>query len=78
MINLCTPSLTVGFHRTANGTNIWNALDYPAAVVPVTRVNAKEDPKAAPHAFRNGLDKLIYTMCTLPLSDFAERRQRLT
>ncbi|KAH7099778.1 general amidase [Auriculariales sp. MPI-PUGE-AT-0066] len=46
------PAPPHGMNLTAQGTNIWNVLDYPVAVVPVTK-------------FRNALDKVFYDMsCT--------------
>ncbi|KAG2145199.1 general amidase [Suillus clintonianus] len=43
-------------------TIVWNALDYPAAVFPVTTVDSTLDGKAPPHGFYDDFDKDIYEM----------------
>ncbi|KZT66402.1 amidase [Daedalea quercina L-15889] len=43
-------------------TSVWNALDYAAAVFPVTKVDAAVDTKPAPHAFHSSIDKTYYEM----------------
>lgn len=50
--------------RIAAYTIVFNVLDYPSCVVPVTRVSQKLDPKVAAHEFRNAEDRVIYDMCT--------------
>ena len=52
---------------------MWNALDYPACVLPVTRVNQTLDAKQPPHPFLSDRDKIIYELCmhlspVLPIS----------
>ncbi|KAG2137384.1 general amidase [Suillus bovinus] len=51
-----------GKNRYLDYTAVWNALDYPAAVFPVTTVDSTLDRKARPHAFHNDIDKDIYEM----------------
>jgi hypothetical protein len=42
---------------------VWNALDYPATVFPVTAVDPTLDAKTSPHEFYGDFDKNIYEMC---------------
>ncbi|KAG1779422.1 general amidase [Suillus placidus] len=51
-----------GKNRYVDYTIVWNALDYPAAVFPVTTVDSTLDGKAPPHAFYDDFDKDIYEM----------------
>lgn len=60
------PAPPHGFHRVSAYTNVWNVLDYPSCVVPVTRVSQTLDLKAEPHEFRNEEDKILYEMYTGP------------
>jgi hypothetical protein len=50
-------------HRYANYTTVWNTLDYPAAVFPVTTVDSALDGKEPPHSFYDDFDKTVYEMC---------------
>ncbi|EJD42747.1 amidase signature enzyme [Auricularia subglabra TFB-10046 SS5] len=43
---------------------VFNVLDFPAAVIPVTRVDPELDVPAEKHDFRNIQDQLIYEMYT--------------
>jgi hypothetical protein len=45
-------------------TVIWNALDYPAAVFPVTTVDSAIDVKKPPHTFLSETDKRVYELCS--------------
>ncbi|OAX34389.1 general amidase [Rhizopogon vinicolor AM-OR11-026] len=45
-----------------NYTMVWNGLDYPASVFPVTTVDPILDAKKHRHDFYDVLDKLIYQM----------------
>lgn len=45
---------------------IWNTLDYPALVVPVSRVDQSLDVKKSAHQFYNKLDKANYELCSCP------------
>ncbi|KAG2134391.1 general amidase [Suillus bovinus] len=45
-----------------NYTTVWNALDYPAAIFPVTTVDPTLDGKKPPHSFYDDFDKDIYEM----------------
>jgi len=50
-----------GENRDALYTALWNALDYPVAVVPVTTVDPALDVQhATPHEFRSEDDKWVY------------------
>ncbi|KZV89596.1 general amidase [Exidia glandulosa HHB12029] len=60
------PAPPHGLYRIAAYTNVWNVLDCPSCVVPVTRVDQTLDVKAAPHEIRNDEDKIIYDMYTGP------------
>ncbi|KAG2159900.1 general amidase [Suillus bovinus] len=51
-----------GKNRDANYTTVWNALDYPAAIFPVTTVDPTLDGKKPPHSFYDDFDKDIYEM----------------
>lgn len=44
-------------------TTIWNGLDYPAAVFPVTTVDPVVDVKKPPHKFLSEADKQVYELC---------------
>lgn len=50
-------------HRYANYTTVWNALDYPAAIFPVTTVDPTLDGKQLRHDFYDDFDKDVYEMC---------------
>ncbi|KAM6501200.1 general amidase [Amanita muscaria] len=41
-------------------TAVWNSLDYPAFVLPVTRVSPELDPKLPPPVFYSDRDKQLY------------------
>jgi amidase len=41
---------------------IWNALDYTALTIPVSKVDPTLDPVKAPHKFYNGEDKANYEL----------------
>lgn len=47
----------------AGYTAVWNALDYPACVFPVTRVDPILDAPKPPHAFIDDRDKANYEFC---------------
>ncbi|KAF7791824.1 hypothetical protein EIP86_002848 [Pleurotus ostreatoroseus] len=49
-----------GMNATATYTAVWNALDYPACVFPVTRVDPVLDPPRPPHDFIDDRDKENY------------------
>ncbi|KAI0793475.1 general amidase [Abortiporus biennis] len=51
-----------GEKRGAVYTIIWNTLDCPALVIPVTTVDADRDVKQPPHEFRSPDDKAIYDL----------------
>ncbi|KAG2104409.1 general amidase [Suillus discolor] len=51
-----------GKNRYVDYTAVWNALDYAAAIFPVTTVDSTLDGKAPPHAFYNDFDKDVYEM----------------
>ena len=50
-------------HSLAAYTTVFNVLDYPAAVIPVTRVDPVLDVPAEKHEFRHVEDKVVYEMC---------------
>ncbi|OAX37140.1 general amidase [Rhizopogon vinicolor AM-OR11-026] len=45
-----------------NYTAVWNVLDYPATIFPVTTVDPNLDAKKSPHYFYDGFNKGIYEM----------------
>ncbi|KAG2120925.1 general amidase [Suillus discolor] len=54
-----------GKNRYANYTTVWNALDYPATVFPVTTVDPTldaRDEKDPPHRFYGQFDQDVYEM----------------
>ncbi|KAG0696600.1 general amidase [Suillus ampliporus] len=51
-----------GKNRYTNYTTVWNALDYPAAIFPVTTVDSTLDGKEPRHDFYDDFDKHIYEM----------------
>ncbi|KAG1736073.1 general amidase [Suillus paluster] len=51
-----------GKNRYANYTTVWNALDYPAAIFPVTTVDSILDGKEPRRGFYDDLDKHIHEM----------------
>ncbi|KAL0071732.1 hypothetical protein AAF712_000654 [Marasmius tenuissimus] len=55
-----TPAPPHGTTKNANYTMIWNALDYAALVIPVSKVDQKLDVKRERSAFYNDDDKAHY------------------
>jgi len=51
-----------GLNTVTSYTVIWNALDYPAAVLPVTTVDPAIDVKKPPHNFLSETDKRVYEL----------------
>ncbi|KDQ63721.1 hypothetical protein JAAARDRAFT_120627 [Jaapia argillacea MUCL 33604] len=51
-----------GQTRSAVYTLIWNALDYPALVLPVTTVDPSLDVKPPMHEYRNCADQCLYKL----------------
>ncbi|KDQ55801.1 hypothetical protein JAAARDRAFT_37227 [Jaapia argillacea MUCL 33604] len=51
-----------GKNRSANFTMVWNGLDYPACVFPVTQVIETIDVKKPPHQFLSETDKTTYEL----------------
>ncbi|KAM6501145.1 general amidase [Amanita muscaria] len=49
-----------GQNNIATYTVVWNNLDYPAFVLPVTRVSSELDSKRPPPVFFSDLDKQLY------------------
>lgn len=47
---------------------LFNALDYPACVFPVTTVDPQLDRPAAPHKFLSEADKAIFELCESTLT----------
>ena len=50
-------------YRVTSYTVIWNALDCPAAVLPVTNVDPAIDVKKPPHNFISETDEQVYELC---------------
>ena len=50
-------------HRNADYTTVWNSLDYPALVFPVTAVDPVLDPPKPAHNFLSEEDREIYRLC---------------
>ena len=55
---------TTVYYSEVNYTTIWNALDYPVAVLPVTTVDPVIDIKQPPHKFLSEADKRVYELCS--------------
>ncbi|KAG1757530.1 general amidase [Suillus lakei] len=51
-----------GKNKYANYTTVWNTLDYPAAIFPVTTVDSTLDGKEPPHSFYDDFDKSVYEL----------------
>ncbi|KAH7931012.1 general amidase [Leucogyrophana mollusca] len=51
-----------GLNRYTNYTTVWNALDYPACVFPVSTVDPAVDVKKPAHSFVDAFDKSIYDL----------------
>ncbi|KAG6906122.1 hypothetical protein DXG01_015796 [Tephrocybe rancida] len=49
-----------GKHATVAYTTVWNVLDYPALVIPVSKVDQALDVKKPAHEFLNELDESNY------------------
>jgi hypothetical protein len=49
--------------RYSNYTTVWNGLDYPASIFPVTTVDPTLDAKNPLRKFYDDVDKTIYEMC---------------
>ena len=47
----------------ASFTSVFNALDYPSCVFPVTRVDPVIDAKKPPHQFLSKSDEENYNLC---------------
>jgi len=45
-----------------NYTMIWNVVDYPAVVFPVTTVDPAVDVKKPPHKFLSEIDRQVYEL----------------
>ncbi|EJD42742.1 general amidase [Auricularia subglabra TFB-10046 SS5] len=58
------PAPPHGMYRLAAYTTVFNVLDYPAAVIPITRVDPVLDAPAEKHEFRHVEDKVVYEMYT--------------
>ncbi|KAG2366570.1 general amidase [Suillus spraguei] len=55
-------ALPHGKNRYADYTTVWNSLDYPAAIFPVTTVDSTLDRKEPPHSFYDDIDKEVYEL----------------
>ncbi|KAG6863531.1 hypothetical protein C0993_011189 [Termitomyces sp. T159_Od127] len=51
-----------GEDRYVAYTMVWNVLDYPALVIPVSKVDPALDAKKPAHEFLSDMDKLIYEL----------------
>ncbi|KAF9011699.1 amidase signature domain-containing protein [Cyathus striatus] len=49
-----------GLNKTASYTMVWNVLDYPALIMPVSKVDLELDKPVPPHAFYGKADKENY------------------
>jgi amidase len=56
-----------GMNKSANYTLWCNALDYPALVIPVTKVDAELDTKIPAHQFLSEGDEKNYEFCAWKL-----------
>lgn len=50
-------------HSSAEYTLVWNALDYPACVFPVTEVDPVLDQPKPAHQFLSKADQWVYELC---------------
>jgi len=55
-----------GKNNSAEYTFIWNALDYPACVFPVTKVNPVLDQPKSAHQFLSKTDQRVYELYDTP------------
>lgn len=55
--------IVLAHHSYVAYTMVWNVLDYPALVIPVSRVDPALDVKKPAHEFLSDLDKSIYELC---------------
>lgn len=55
--------LNLFIYSTADFTLIWNALDYPALIIPVTKVDPALDKVKPPHQFLSDEDKANHEFC---------------
>ncbi|KAF8221180.1 amidase [Tricholoma matsutake] len=53
-----------GKNRNTQYTTVWNVLDYPAVVIPVSKVDPNLDKAKPPHAFLSRTDKAHYETYT--------------
>jgi len=51
-----------GLNSVTNYTMIWNVVDYPAVVFPVTTVDPAVDVKKPPHKFLSEIDRQVYEL----------------
>jgi hypothetical protein len=51
-------------YSSAEYTLIWNTLDYPACVFPVTEVDPVLDQPKPAHLFLSNVDQMVYELCT--------------
>ena len=65
--------LTDNVSSSAAYTAVWNVLDYPACVFPVTRVNPVLDVQRPRQEFLNDKDKANYDFCMSCLPVLRER-----
>ena len=61
-LNMGKKKLTFAI-RSADYTIVWNTLDYPGLVFPVTTVNPELDPPKPAHDFLSEYDKENYELC---------------
>lgn len=59
-----TNDITTFSHRSVDYTLVWNVLDYPACVFPVTKVDSVLDRPKPPHKFLGEADRKTYELCT--------------
>jgi len=51
-------------YRSADYTTVWNGLDYPGLIIPVTTVDPTLDKVKPPHKFLSPEDEEAYKLCT--------------
>ena len=54
--------LTMGT-RSSIYTIIWNTMDYPALIIPVTKVDPTVDTKPTRESFWSEEDEVVHNMC---------------
>ena len=49
--------------RNGQYTSVWNVLDYPALVIPISKVDSNLDKQKPAHVFLSKADEANYKTC---------------